>query len=386
MKPVSRSELHWARGNPTIMRIQKSLGIRWRRGLRERNARKQHPSIRTLVDRLRNVAPAEFLKDTSDDGLMSAPQLEDKARELFSEIGPTMWPTPEEDTTGTRFTWLTRARDDNLNGLYVTDLTYVQHGAMNHDRDPGDPQPELSHQEEVTYPASLTQQPSTQGVQQSQATSWSQAQTAGDLNSSSSFTPGHAAVSGADLAPRSIPHPAREPQPTSSVRLDDSFKTAQSEGYSWPNDNTCADIYQHTATATAPITITHGNMVGTGQTCTGSSHYASTELATGLRPDNTMAPREALLPPWDSACYTKDDNHFNDPLLKNKIDAIIESTGLENFDPLQMLYDWACADASSSCHDVLPTDGEYARRSKGISACLRRKVMCLVHSRDVEMG
>ncbi|KAK4977555.1 hypothetical protein LTR42_001925 [Elasticomyces elasticus] len=353
------------------MRIQKSLGIRWRRGLRERHARRQHPSIRSLVDRLRDVATAEFLEDTSDDGLMNAPQLEDKARELLSEIGHTMWPTPDEDSTGTRFTWLTRARDDNLDGLYVIDLTYVQHGAMNHDRDPGDPQPELSHQEEVTYPASLTQQPSTQDVQQNQATSWSQAQTAGDLNSSSSFTPGHAAVSGADLAPRSIPHPAREPQPISSVRLDDSFQTAQSEGYSRPNDNTCAEIYQHTVTV--PTTITHGNMVGTGQTCTGSSHYAPKELATGIRPDNPMAPREAMLPPWELGCYTKDDNYFNDPLLENKIDAIFESIGFENFDPLQMLFDWAYADASSSCRDVLPTDGNTSDGQKELRLACAEK-------------
>ncbi|KAK5719767.1 hypothetical protein LTR17_015138 [Elasticomyces elasticus] len=401
MKPVSRSELHWRRGSPTIMRIQKSLGFRWRRGLRERNARRQHPSIRTLINRLFSVAPAEFLEDTSDDGVMNAPQLEDKARELLSEIGPVMWPTPDEDPNEKRFTWLTRARDDNLDGLYVIDLTYVQHGAIllrllhvllvatcifwqrNHDRDPGDPQPELLHQEEVTCPAFLTQPPFSQDPLRSQANSCSQAQTAGDLNSSSSFAPGHAAVSGADLAPRSIIHPAREPQPASSVRLDDSFETAQSEGYSWPNDNTCADIYQHTATV--PTTITHGNMVGTGPTRTGSSHYAPTEFATGVRPDNTMAPREAMLPPWELASYTKDDNYFNDPLLRDKVDAIIASIGFENFDPLQMLYDWACADNFSSCREVLPTDGEYVRRSKGIAACLRRKVMCLVYSREVEM-
>ncbi|KAK5693937.1 hypothetical protein LTR97_009554 [Elasticomyces elasticus] len=366
------------------MRIQKSLGIRWRRGLRERHARRQHPSIRTLVDRLRDVAPAEFLEDTSDDDLMNAPQLEDKARELLSEIGHTIWPTPDEDTSGTRFTWLTRARDDNLDGLYVTDLTYVQHGAMNHDRDPGDPQPELSHQEEVTYPASLTQQSTSQDPLPRQATSCTQTQTTGDPSSSSSFALGHVVVSGADPAPHSIPLPARDPQPIPSVRLDASSETARSEEYTRPNDNTCPDIYQHTVTV--PTTITHGNMVGTGQTCTGSSHYAPTELTTGIRPDNSMAPREALLPPWDLACYTKDDNYFNDPLLKNKIDAIIESIGFENFDPHQMLFDWAYADASSSCRDVLPTDGEYVRRSKGIAACLRRKVMCLVHSRDVEMG
>ncbi|KAK3621730.1 hypothetical protein LTR56_022622 [Elasticomyces elasticus] len=383
------------------MRIQISLGIRWRRGLRERNAKKKHPCIRTLVDRLRLVAPAEFLGDTSDDGLMSAPQLEDRARELFSEIGPTMWPTPDEDTSGTRFTWLTRARDDNLQGLYVTDLTYAEHGAVllhvllvatcifwqrNHDRDRGDSEDDFSLLEELTCltcSASLTQL-SPHGPLRRQATSCSPAQSAGDLNLSSYITPGHAAVSTVRLASRSIPHPAREPQPTNSIRLGHSFETAQSEEYPRPNDNTCADTYQHTATV--PTTITHGNMLGTRPTRTSSSHYAPKELATGIRPDNTMAPREAMLPPWELGCYTKDDNYFNDPLLRNTINAIIESIGFENFDPLQMLFDWAYADASSSCRDVLPTDGEYVRRSKGIAACLLRKVMCLVHSRDVEMG
>ncbi|KAK3069257.1 hypothetical protein LTR53_012546 [Teratosphaeriaceae sp. CCFEE 6253] len=93
--------------------IERSLGIRWRRGLFRQSGRCEYAVHRDLGAGLKSVVK-HFSTSSDPKDLRSSTGLRDAADKVFDSIGPRMWPRLEDDLDGKRPDWLASAEKNDL--------------------------------------------------------------------------------------------------------------------------------------------------------------------------------------------------------------------------------------------------------------------------------
>ncbi|KAK5740690.1 hypothetical protein LTR17_004495 [Elasticomyces elasticus] len=113
------------RGQPDIGEIEKSLGIKWSRGLFRESGRLKIPIIRELEHALKQVI-RQYTNVLSTTELETSAELEAAANTIFDSLGARVWPDGSENPE-----WLAEATRDDLDGYYRENLFFssVQHRA-----------------------------------------------------------------------------------------------------------------------------------------------------------------------------------------------------------------------------------------------------------------
>ncbi|KAK5680206.1 hypothetical protein LTS10_007133 [Elasticomyces elasticus] len=103
---------------PDIGAIEKSLGIKWTRGLSRESGRLKIPIIRELEYALKQVV-RQYANVLSPTELETSAELEAAANAIFNSLGARVWPDGSENPE-----WLAEATRDNLNGYYPENLFF----------------------------------------------------------------------------------------------------------------------------------------------------------------------------------------------------------------------------------------------------------------------
>ncbi|KAK4956628.1 hypothetical protein LTR10_006155 [Elasticomyces elasticus] len=113
------------RGTPDIGAIEKSLGIKYARGLFRESGRLKIPIIRELEHALKQVI-RQYTNVLSPIELGTSAELEAAANTIFDSLGARVWPDGSENPE-----WLAEATRDDLDGYYRENLFFssVQHRA-----------------------------------------------------------------------------------------------------------------------------------------------------------------------------------------------------------------------------------------------------------------
>ncbi|KAK5732298.1 hypothetical protein LTR17_010612 [Elasticomyces elasticus] len=101
---------------------ERSLGIWWPRGLARHKGRLEYPVIKTLLTQIQNLGEIYVAHTRTE--ILQCETLRTTSIEIFNHVGPRLWPTPQEDPEGRRFSWLADATVDTLDGLYPRNLYY----------------------------------------------------------------------------------------------------------------------------------------------------------------------------------------------------------------------------------------------------------------------
>ncbi|KAK3656812.1 hypothetical protein LTR56_002793 [Elasticomyces elasticus] len=101
---------------------ERSLGIWWPRGLARHKGRLEYPVIKTLLTQIQNLGEIYVAHTRTE--ILQCDTLRTTSIEIFNHFGPRLWPTPQEDPEGRRFSWLADATVDTLDGLYPRNLYY----------------------------------------------------------------------------------------------------------------------------------------------------------------------------------------------------------------------------------------------------------------------
>ncbi|KAK3112609.1 hypothetical protein LTR53_010939 [Teratosphaeriaceae sp. CCFEE 6253] len=123
------SALLGPRGRIDMSAIEKSLGIRWERGLFRHSGRYEYEVHRDLGAALKPIVK-HFSTVSDPKDLRGSTELRDAVDKVFDSIGLRMWPRLEDDMDRKRPDWLASAEKNDLDGLYPRDLVY----AVNQDR------------------------------------------------------------------------------------------------------------------------------------------------------------------------------------------------------------------------------------------------------------
>ncbi|KAK3649762.1 hypothetical protein LTR56_006661 [Elasticomyces elasticus] len=110
--PITRHD------KPDIGAIEKSLGIKWTRGLSRESGRLKIPIIRELEHALKQVI-RQYANVLSPTELETSAELEAAANAIFNSLGARVWPDGSENPE-----WLAEATRDNLNGYYPENLFF----------------------------------------------------------------------------------------------------------------------------------------------------------------------------------------------------------------------------------------------------------------------
>ncbi|KAK3632697.1 hypothetical protein LTR56_016167 [Elasticomyces elasticus] len=113
------------RDDPAMFSVkthERSLGIWWPRVLARHKGRLEYPVIKTLLTQIKNLGEIYVAHTRTD--ILQCDTLRTNSIEIFNHVGPRLWPTPQEDPEGRRFSWLADATVDTLDGLYPRNLYY----------------------------------------------------------------------------------------------------------------------------------------------------------------------------------------------------------------------------------------------------------------------
>ncbi|KAK4889447.1 hypothetical protein LTR27_011791 [Elasticomyces elasticus] len=113
------------RDDPAMFSVkthERSLGIWWPRGLARHKGRLEYPVIKTLLTRIKNLGEIYVAHTRTE--ILQCDTLRTSSIEIFNHVGPHLWPTPQEDPEGRRFSWLADATVATLDGLYPRNLYY----------------------------------------------------------------------------------------------------------------------------------------------------------------------------------------------------------------------------------------------------------------------
>ncbi|KAK5733667.1 hypothetical protein LTR17_009520 [Elasticomyces elasticus] len=106
------------RTKPNIGAVEKSLGIKWSRGLFRESGRLSIAVIRELEHAMKQVI-RQYANTHSSTEIETSAELEAAANTIFESLGARIWPDGNENPA-----WLAEATQDNLGGYYPENLFF----------------------------------------------------------------------------------------------------------------------------------------------------------------------------------------------------------------------------------------------------------------------